>query len=49
MSWILIAILMTPQGAVSFSDKFEYQYQCFDALAKIQRTYPGSSGSCTHL
>jgi hypothetical protein len=47
MYWLLIAILQTPQGPVAYSDKFDYQYQCFDRLASLQRQYPGTTGTCS--
>lgn len=48
MHWLLIAVLLTPQGPVAYSDKFDYQYQCVSRLQSLQRQYPGSTGSCTY-
>lgn len=44
--WILIAILMTPQGPVPTTGSFEFQYQCLDRLQTLQRQYPGTTGHC---
>ena len=47
MRWLLIAILQTAQGPVSYSDKFDYQYQCIDRLQSLQRQHPGTTGTCS--
>jgi len=48
MHWLLIAMLQTPQGAVPYSEKFDYQYQCITRLQSLQQQHPGSTGSCSY-
>ena len=47
MHWLLIAVLLTPAGPVSYSQRFDFQYQCLSELQSLQSKYPGSTGSCS--
>lgn len=48
MRWLLIAILQTTQGQVSYSEKFDYQFQCITRLQSLQQQHPGTTGSCSY-
>ena len=48
MRWLLIAILQTAQGPVSYSEKFDYHYECVTRLQSLQQQHPGTTGSCSY-
>ncbi len=48
MKWLLIAVLITPQGAVPYTDLFDYSYQCETRLASLKAKFPGTTGTCTY-
>lgn len=48
MKWLLVMMLITPQGRIHHTEVFDYSYQCETRLASLITNFPGSSGGCSH-
>lgn len=49
MRFLLVMILMTKQGPVDYTERFDTNYKCVTAMNTLKQKYPGSSGDCVIL
>lgn len=49
MKFLLVMILMTKEGPVDYTERFEFNYKCVTAMNVLKHKFPGSTGECIIL